>query len=50
MGAETDVSRVGEGAKAWDRLIGAAPTPIHIKNNMRGKHPTEEGFIEAPLD
>jgi hypothetical protein len=23
---------------------------IHIKNNMRGKHPTEKGFMAMPLD
>jgi hypothetical protein len=41
---------VGVGTKGWDRLIGTVPMLIHIKNNMWGKHPTEEGFMEAPLD
>jgi hypothetical protein len=34
----------------WDRLIGTAPSMIHNKNKPPGKRPTEEGFIEVPLD
>jgi hypothetical protein len=37
--------------KGCDRLIGTAPMiMIHVENNMRGKHPTEKGFMATPLD
>jgi hypothetical protein len=41
---------VGEEAKGWGKLMGAVPMTIHTKNNMRGKHPTEEGVMAMPLD
>jgi hypothetical protein len=41
---------MGRGAKDWGRLIGTEPMTIHIKNKPRGKRPTEEGFMEVPLD